>query len=44
MTTSFVEGARNTRNPFIDKSDDIEIIHHNISTSTKNPMPSIEEI
>jgi hypothetical protein len=44
MTTSFVDGAPNTRNPFLDKNDDIEIIHHNISTSTKNPMPSIKEI
>jgi hypothetical protein len=44
MTTSFVDGAPNTRNPFLDKADDVEIIHHNISTSTKNPMPSIEEI
>jgi len=44
MTTSFVDGAPNTRNPFLDKNDDMEIIHHNISTSTKNPMPSIEEI
>jgi hypothetical protein len=44
MTTSFVDGAPNTRNPFFDKTDDIEIIHHNISTSTKNSMPSIEEI
>jgi hypothetical protein len=44
MTISFVDGAPNTRNPFLDKSDDIEIIHHNISTSTKNSMPSIEEI
>ena len=44
MTTSFVDGAPNTQNPFFDKSDGIEIIHHNISTSTHNPMPSIEEI
>jgi hypothetical protein len=44
MTTSFVDGAPNTQNPFLDKSDDLEIIHHNISTSTKPPMPSIEEI
>ncbi len=44
MTISFVDGAPNTRNPFLDKTDDIEIIHHNILTSTKNPMPSIEEI
>ena len=42
MTTSFVDGAPNTRNPFIDKTDDLEIVHHNIST--KNPMPSIDEI
>jgi hypothetical protein len=44
MTTSFVDGAPNTKNPFDDKGDDIEIIHHNISTSAKNLMPSIEEI
>jgi len=44
MTTSFVDGAPNTRNPFLEKNDDIEIIHHNISTSTKYPMPSIDEI
>ncbi len=44
MTTSFVDGAPNTQNPFVDKTDDIEIIHHNISTSAKNLMPSIEEI
>lgn len=44
MTTSFIDGAPNTQNPFIDKTDDIEIIHHNISTSIKNFMPSINEI
>jgi hypothetical protein len=45
MTTSFVDGAPNSRNPFVDKSDDIEIIHHNLSSiSTKNLMSSIEEI
>lgn len=44
MTTSFVDGAPNTQNPFFDKTDGIEIIHHNLSTSTHNPMPSIEEI
>ena len=44
MTTSFVDGAPNTQNPFGDKANDIEIVHHNISTSTKNLMPSIEEI
>ncbi|CAF3782004.1 unnamed protein product [Rotaria sp. Silwood1] len=43
MTISFVDGAPNTRNPFLDKTDDIEIIHHDIST-TKNIMPSIDEI
>ncbi|CAF3466823.1 unnamed protein product [Rotaria socialis] len=41
MTTSFVDGAPNTRNPFLDKNDDIEIIHHNISTATTS---SIDEI
>ncbi|CAF1454047.1 unnamed protein product [Adineta steineri] len=44
MTISFVDGAPNTRNPFLDQNDDIEIIHHNTLTSTKNPMPSIDEI
>lgn len=44
MTTSFVDGAPNTQNPFFDKNDGIEIIHHTISTSTHNPMPPIEEI
>ncbi|CAF3328543.1 unnamed protein product [Rotaria sp. Silwood2] len=44
MTISFVDGAPNTRNPFLDKTDDIEIVHHNISTTTTNTMPSIDEI
>ncbi|CAF4380592.1 unnamed protein product, partial [Adineta steineri] len=34
MTISFVDGAPNTRNPFLDQNDDIEIIHHNTLTST----------
>lgn len=44
MTTSFVEGAPNSRNPFFDKSDDLEIVHHNLSSSAKTLMPSIDEI
>lgn len=44
MTTSFVDGAPNSQNPFFDKTDGIEIIHHHISTSTHKPMPPIEEI
>ena len=43
MTTSFVEGAPNTLNPFVvDQTDDVEIVHHNISNT--NLMPSIDEI
>jgi len=45
MTTSFVDGAPNTRNPFSDKTEDVEIIHHNLSLSNnKIPMPAIDEI
>jgi hypothetical protein len=49
MTMGFVDGAPNTQNPFIEKTDDInddemEIIHHDISTSDKHSMPTIEEI
>lgn len=50
MTTGFVvDDDPNTENPFIEKTDDtdeddIEIIHHDVSTSNKHPMPSIEEI
>ncbi|UJR13645.1 hypothetical protein I4U23_000657 [Adineta vaga] len=44
MTISFVDGAPNTRNPFLEQTDDMEIIHHSMSTSTKTPMPSIDEI
>ncbi len=49
MTTSFIDGDPNTQNPFIEKIDDItddemEIIHHDISTSNKHSMPSIEDI
>ncbi|CAF4828984.1 unnamed protein product [Rotaria magnacalcarata] len=41
MTTSFVDGAPNSRNPFLDKNDDIELIHYNLSTAT---ISSIDEI
>ncbi|CAF1554497.1 unnamed protein product [Adineta ricciae] len=44
MTTSFVDGAPNTRNPFLEQNENVEIIHHSMSGSTKIPMPSIEEI
>jgi hypothetical protein len=46
MTISFVDGAPNTQNPFLEKPDDdeLEIIHHNTSKSAKQPMPSIDEI
>lgn len=44
MTTSFVDGAPNTRNPFLDQGDDMEIIHHSVSHSNKSLMPSIDEI
>ncbi len=49
MTMGFVDGTPNTQNPFIEKTDDtnndeMEIIHHDISTSDKNSMPIIEDI
>jgi len=47
MTTSFIDGDPNTQNPFIENTDDhdeMEIIHHDIPTSPKYQMPSIEDI
>jgi len=49
MTMGFVDGTPNTQNPFIEKTDDtnddeMEIIHHDISTSDKNSIPTIEDI
>ena len=49
MTTSFVDGVPQTQNPFTEKTEnnddeEMEIIHHDISTSNKHPMPAIEEI
>ena len=49
MTISFVDGAPNTRNPFLDKAgldnENIDIVHHAVpNTAAKTPMPSIEEI
>jgi hypothetical protein len=47
MTTSFIDGDPNTQNPFIENTEDhdeMEIIHHDIPTSPKYQMPSIEDI
>ena len=50
MTKGFVEGDPNTENPFIEKTvdteeDEMEIIHHDLSTSNNHSMPpSVEEI
>lgn len=48
MTISFVDGAPNTRNPFLEKSSpdngDVDIVHHTISVGHKSAMPSIDEI
>jgi hypothetical protein len=50
MTKGFVEGDSNTENPFIEKTadneeDEMEIIHHDLSTSNNHSIPpSIEEI
>lgn len=44
MTTSFIDGAPNTQNPFLDKAHDVEIIHHKIQVSTENHITSIDQI
>lgn len=46
MMMSFVDGAPNTQNPFLDKTDDLEIIHHSTSANTisKDTIPSTNEI
>lgn len=47
MTISFVDGAPNTRNPFLDRTDnerEMEIIHHTITETNEHSLPLHEEI
>lgn len=47
MTMGFIEGAPETENPFNEQTDDthddeMEIIHHDITTSNEHPIPDEE--
>lgn len=43
MTTSFVDGAPNSRNPFLDPSDSVDLVEHTIPKSSST-LSSIDEI
>ncbi|CAF4635849.1 unnamed protein product [Rotaria socialis] len=54
MTTGFIDGTSNTKNPFISEEndnhnalnndDEVEIMHHDISSTDKHSIPSTDDI